>query len=69
MVEGDMVRPHRSAQQPLYLQEYEVSYPQRHLTFADEQVDAVTNADVLTCIREAEQAIAARCAFYFSDNC
>ncbi|KAL1280888.1 hypothetical protein QQF64_015488 [Cirrhinus molitorella] len=55
MVEDDEVRPCRSARQPLYLQDYEVSYPQRHLTFTDEQVNAVTNAEVLSCICEMRE--------------
>lgn len=55
IVEDEVVRPHRITRQPLYLQEYEVNYPQRQLTFADEQVNAVTNADVLSCIREMRE--------------
>ncbi|RXN27328.1 hypothetical protein ROHU_020207 [Labeo rohita] len=55
MAEDEVVRPRRSARQPLYFQDYEVSYPQRHLTFADEPVTAVTNADVLSYIREMRE--------------
>ncbi|MGL5564741.1 MAG: hypothetical protein ACRDC4_03315, partial [Plesiomonas sp.] len=55
MVEDEVVRPRRITRQPLYLQDYEVSYPQKQLTFADEQVNTVMNADVLSCIREMRE--------------
>lgn len=34
----------------MHLQDYEVSNPQRQFTFAEEHANAVTNADVLSCI-------------------
>nr|XP_055025291.1 uncharacterized protein LOC129415362 [Misgurnus anguillicaudatus] len=55
LVEQEVVRPRRVIRPPLHLQDYEVSYPQRHLTFPDEQVSVVTNADVLSCIREMRE--------------
>lgn len=54
-VEQEVVRPRRVIRPPSYLQDYEVSYPQRHLTFADEYTQAVRDDDVLSYIREMRE--------------
>lgn len=49
VIEPEVVRPRRVIRRPTHLRDYEVSYPQKQLAFADEQ------SDMLSCMRELRE--------------